>query len=75
MLSSQASSAGRDEELVRRRIVETGDVDAMIAVRGNFFCRNDALGSCLKNIGDACHRIAVWRAYTSGQLPEARYRI
>ena len=43
-LSSQASSAGRDEDLVRRRIVETGDVDAMIAVRGNFFYRNDVLG-------------------------------
>ena len=37
VMSSQASSAGRDEALVRRRLVETGDVDAMIAVRGNFF--------------------------------------
>src|SRR5690606_40376016 len=36
-MSSQASSAGRDEALVRRRLVETGDVDAMVAIRGNFF--------------------------------------
>jgi type I restriction enzyme M protein len=37
VMSSQASSAGRDEALVRRRLAETGDVDAMVAVRGNFF--------------------------------------
>ena len=37
VMSSQASSAGRDEALVRRRLVETGDVDAMVAIRGNFF--------------------------------------
>lgn len=37
VMSSQASSAGRDEAVVRRRLVETGHVDAMIAIRGNFF--------------------------------------
>src|SRR5690606_5662986 len=30
-------SAGRDEAAVRRRLVETGDVDVMVAIRGNFF--------------------------------------
>lgn len=37
VMSSQASSAGRDEAAVRRRLVETGHVDAMVAIRGNFF--------------------------------------
>jgi type I restriction enzyme M protein len=37
VMSSQASSAGRDEAKVRRKIVETGAVDVMIDVRGNFF--------------------------------------
>jgi type I restriction enzyme M protein len=37
VMSSQASSAGRDEAKVRQKLVETGDVDAMIAVRSNFF--------------------------------------
>ncbi|MEO8011642.1 MAG: N-6 DNA methylase, partial [Dokdonella sp.] len=37
VMSSQASSAGRDEAAVRRRLVETGDVDVMVAIRGNFF--------------------------------------
>jgi type I restriction enzyme M protein len=37
VMSSQASSAGRDEGKVRQKLVETGDVDAMIAVRSNFF--------------------------------------
>ncbi len=37
VMSSQASSAGRDEAVVRRRLVETGDVDVMAAIRGNFF--------------------------------------
>ena len=36
-MSSQASRAGRDEALVRRRLVETGAVDVMIDIRGNFF--------------------------------------
>ena len=36
-MSSQASSAGRDEAKVRRKLVETGAVDVMIDVRGNFF--------------------------------------
>ena len=37
MMSSQASSAGRDEAKVRQKLVETGAVDVMIAIRSNFF--------------------------------------
>jgi len=37
VMSSQASSAGRDEAQVRRKLIETGDVDIMIAIRSNFF--------------------------------------
>ena len=37
VMSSQASSAGRGEALVRRKLVKSGDVDAMIAIRSNFF--------------------------------------
>lgn len=37
VMSSQASSAGRDEAIVRQKLVETGAVDVMIDVRGNFF--------------------------------------
>jgi type I restriction enzyme M protein len=37
VMSSQASSAGHGEKEVRRKIVETGDVDVMIAIRANFF--------------------------------------
>ncbi len=37
VMSSQASSAGRDEATVRRKLVETGPVDVMIAIRSNFF--------------------------------------
>jgi type I restriction enzyme M protein len=37
VMSSQASSAGHGERDVRRKIIETGDVDVMIAIRGNFF--------------------------------------
>ena len=37
VMSSQASSAGHDEKTVRKKIVETGDVDVMIAIRSNFF--------------------------------------
>src|SRR4051812_9556729 len=36
-MSSQASSAGNKETEVRRKIVETGDVDVMISIRSNFF--------------------------------------
>ena len=36
-MSSQASSAGRDEAKVRQKLVETGDVDVMVGIRGNFF--------------------------------------
>lgn len=37
VMSSQASSAGHGEKEVRRKLVETGHVDAMIAIRSNFF--------------------------------------
>lgn len=37
VMSSQASSAGRDEATVRQKMVETGAVDVMIDIRGNFF--------------------------------------
>ena len=37
VMSSQASSAGRDEAKVRQRLVESGAVDVMIDIRGNFF--------------------------------------
>ena len=37
VMSSQASSAGRDEAKVREKLVETGAVDVMIDIRGNFF--------------------------------------
>ncbi|MBD9596130.1 N-6 DNA methylase [Ensifer sp. ENS05] len=37
VMSSQASSAGRDDATVRQKLVETGAVDVMIDVRGNFF--------------------------------------
>lgn len=37
VMSSQASSAGKTEAEVRRKIVEIGDVDVMISIRSNFF--------------------------------------
>lgn len=37
VMSSQASSAGRDEATVRQKLIETGAVDIMVAVRSNFF--------------------------------------
>jgi len=37
VMSSQASSAGHGEKEVRRKIVETGDVDVIVAIRSNFF--------------------------------------
>jgi type I restriction enzyme M protein len=37
VMLSQASSAGHGEAEVRRKLVETGEVDAMIAIRANFF--------------------------------------
>ena len=39
VMSSQASSAGRDEAKVRQKLVESGAVDVMIDIRGNFFYR------------------------------------
>ena len=37
VMSSQASSAGHGEMEVRRKLVESGDVEVMIAIRSNFF--------------------------------------
>ena len=37
VMSSQASSSGRDEAKVRQKLVESGAVDVMIDIRGNFF--------------------------------------
>lgn len=37
VMSSQAASAGRDEAVVRRKLVESGAVDVMVDIRGNFF--------------------------------------
>ena len=37
VMSSQASSAGHGEKEVRKKIVETGDVDVMISIRSGFF--------------------------------------
>lgn len=37
VMSSQASSAGRTEATIRKNLVKTGDVEAMIAIRSNFF--------------------------------------
>lgn len=37
VMSSQSSSAGHGEKLVRQKIVESGDVDVMISIRSNFF--------------------------------------
>lgn len=37
VMSSQASSAGGGEAEVRRKLIETGDVGAMVSIRSNFF--------------------------------------
>jgi type I restriction enzyme M protein len=37
VMSSQASSAGHGEKEVRKKIIETGDVDVIISIRSNFF--------------------------------------
>lgn len=37
VMSSQASSAGRDEAKVRQKLIETGNMDLMISIRSNFF--------------------------------------
>lgn len=37
VMSSQTSSAGHGERAVRRKLVESGAVDAMVAIRSNFF--------------------------------------
>ena len=37
VMSSQASSAGSSEAAVRQRLVQTGDVELMIAIETNFF--------------------------------------
>src|SRR5882672_7981376 len=36
-MTSQCASTGRDEALVRQKMIESGAVDVMIDIRGNFF--------------------------------------
>ncbi len=36
-MSSQASSAGGEEGKVRQKLIETGAMEAMVDIRGNFF--------------------------------------
>jgi type I restriction enzyme M protein len=49
VMSSQASSAGREEAKVREQLVKTGHVEAMIDIRGNFFYTRTV--PCLANCG------------------------
>lgn len=37
VMSSQASGAGGDQKVVRKKLIETGSVDIMVGVRSNFF--------------------------------------
>lgn len=37
VMSSQASGAGKNEAKVRQKLIETGHVDIMLAIRSNFF--------------------------------------
>ncbi len=37
VMSSQASSAGHGEKEVRRKLIESGHIDALISIRSNFF--------------------------------------
>ena len=37
VMAAGAESAGRGDALVRRKLVETGDVDIMVSIRSNFF--------------------------------------
>jgi type I restriction enzyme M protein len=37
VMAAGAESAGRADALVRRKLVETGDVDIMVSIRSNFF--------------------------------------
>ena len=46
VMSSQASSAGHGEAAIRRKIIETGDVDVMISIRSNFFYTAPCHASC-----------------------------
>lgn len=37
VMAAGAESAGRGDALVRRKLIETGDVDIMVSIRSNFF--------------------------------------
>lgn len=37
VMAAGAESAGRGDALVRRKLIETGDVDVMVSIRSNFF--------------------------------------
>lgn len=47
VMSSHASSAGKGEAKVRQKLIESGHIDIMIAIRPNFFI----LGLCLVSYG------------------------
>src|SRR5438876_11152352 len=53
VMSSQASSAGHGEKEVRRKIVETGDVEVMISIRSNFFYLERTLAEAAAIAGKA----------------------
>ena len=57
VMSSQASSAGRDEALVRQKLIETGAVDVMIDIRGTFSTR----ARCLASFGSSTAPRSVTR--------------
>ena len=60
VMSSQASNAGRDEAKVRRKLVESGAVDVMIDVRGNFFyTRTVPLSALVLRSGEGAGRGAA----------------
>jgi len=60
VMSTQASSASRDEAKVRQKLIETGDVDIMIGIGSNFFytravpCELWFLNKSKSNSNDRC---------------------
>ena len=60
VMSSQASSAGRDEAKVRQKLIESGAVDVMIDIRGNFFLQaHRALPALVLRPGEGAGRGTV----------------
>jgi type I restriction enzyme M protein len=50
VMSSQASSAGGQEAAVRRDLIKSGHVDAMIAIRGNFFYTRPSVPTTVRHL-------------------------